>query len=89
MKPEQSRAARALLNWSQAKLCERAKVARATLAEFEAGKRVPYARTLADIRSALEAAGVEFTNGGQPGVRLRASGGGTIPADQLNASNDE
>jgi transcriptional regulator with XRE-family HTH domain len=71
MTPEQCRAARALLNWSQKKLSDTAMVARATLAEFEGGKRTPYARTLEDIRTALEAAGVEFTNGGQPGVRLR------------------
>ncbi len=46
-------------------------------------------RTVERLRRALEAAGVEFTNGGQPGVRLKASGGGTIAADELNASNDE
>jgi hypothetical protein len=40
------------------------------------------------IQGALERAGAEFINGGQPGVRLRATGG-TIPADQLNASDDE
>ena len=34
------------------------------------------ARTLAAIRAALEAAGVEFTNGDAPGVRLRTEGGG-------------
>jgi hypothetical protein len=45
--------------------------------------------TVERLRRALEAAGVEFTNGGQPGVRLKASGGGTIAADELNASNDE
>ena len=33
-------------------------------------------RTVDAIRSALEAAGVEFTNGGQPGVRLRKIGKG-------------
>ena len=46
----------------------------ATLADFEAEKRTPYNRTLVDIRSALEAAGVEFLSengGGGPGVRLR------------------
>ena len=75
--PEQSRAARALLNWSQARLAEAAKVARATLAEFEAGKRTPYERTLADIQTTLESAGVEFIaeNGGGPGVRLRKAAG--------------
>jgi hypothetical protein len=53
----------------------------ATLAEFEAGKRVPYDRTLVDIRKALEAAGIEFIpeNGGGPGVRLRQ------PLSSLNA----
>jgi transcriptional regulator with XRE-family HTH domain len=50
-----------------------AKVAHATLADFEAGKRRPYPRTLEAIRAALEAAGIEFIaeNGGGPGVRLR------------------
>lgn len=73
MTPAQCRAARALLNWSQAHLALAAKVARATLAEFENGRREPYARTLDDMRSALEAAGVEFIpeNGSGPGVRLR------------------
>jgi transcriptional regulator with XRE-family HTH domain len=86
--PAQCRAARALLDWSQSRLAEASKVATKTLADFERGKRVPYDRTLEDVRSALEAAGVEFTNGGQPGVRMRAASG-TIPTDQLNASNDE
>jgi hypothetical protein len=31
------------------------------------------AATVAAIRAALEAAGVEFTNGDAPGVRLRSS----------------
>lgn len=69
--PEQCRAARALLNWSQAVLAERAAVAKQTLADFERGARSPYPRTLADIKEALEAAGVEFTNGNAPGVRLK------------------
>jgi hypothetical protein len=46
-------------------------VAKATIANFELGKRTPYDRTLDDLLAALEAAGIEFTNGGQPGVRLR------------------
>jgi hypothetical protein len=46
-------------------------VAKQTLGEFERGAREPYRRTLADIRAALEAAGVEFTNGDAPGVRLK------------------
>ena len=71
LSPEQCRAARGLLNWSQGLLAHEAKLARATLAEFELGRRTPHDRILDDIQSALEAAGVEFTNGEEPGVRLR------------------
>lgn len=69
----QCRAARALLDWSQADLAEISKVATKTLADFERGHRVPYVRTLADIRKALENAGVVFVeeNGEGPGVRLQ------------------
>jgi transcriptional regulator with XRE-family HTH domain len=71
--PAQCRAARALINWSQDKLAAESKVAKATIANFEANRRSPYERTLADLREALEVAGVEFIpeNGGGPGVRLR------------------
>ncbi|MGE6739665.1 helix-turn-helix domain-containing protein [Allorhizobium pseudoryzae] len=70
---EQVRAARALLNWSQGKLAEAAGVARATLAEFEAGKRVPIANNLEAIKGALEDEGVVFLDANEigPGVRIR------------------
>ncbi|MBN9031642.1 MAG: transcriptional regulator [Rhizobiales bacterium 63-7] len=73
--PEQCRAARAILGLSQDQLAEASKVAKATIANFELGKRMPYERTLQDIREALEAAGAVFLeNGvhreGGPGVRL-------------------
>ena len=67
----QLRAARGIPGWSQADLAEAAKIGRATIADFKSGKRDPYVRTLDELRAALEAAGVEFTNGDQPGVRLR------------------
>jgi transcriptional regulator with XRE-family HTH domain len=74
--PQQSRGARAMLGWTRDELAERSKVSAATLADFEAGKRVPYDRTLADIRRALEEGGIEFIpeNGGGPGARLRKAG---------------
>ena len=52
-------------------------MAKATIANFEAGKRAPYDRTLLDVRASLESAGVEFIpeNGGGAGVRLRKGGG--------------
>lgn len=71
---EQCRAARALISWSRTELAERAGVAASTLADFEAGKREPYARTLADIRRTLEEAGVSFIAPdaeGWAGARLR------------------
>jgi transcriptional regulator with XRE-family HTH domain len=71
--PDQCRAARAIINWSQAKLSEAAGVSRATLAEFEAGKRNPILNNINSIQSTLESAGVIFVdeNGQGPGVRLR------------------
>lgn len=69
----QCRAARGLIGWSQTDLSEASQVGRATLANFESEKSVPYDRTLRDIRAALEAAGVLFIdqNGHGAGVRLR------------------
>jgi len=68
----QCRAARALLAWSQDDLSSASKVAKATIANFEAGKRSPYERTLQDMKHALEGGGVVFIpeNGGGAGVRL-------------------
>ena len=86
--PEQSRAARGLLDWSRARLAEASGVGRATLAEFESGKRTPLARTLEDIRRTFEKAGVEFLDGDGPGVRLRPGPGGFLRADQLTSEND-
>jgi transcriptional regulator with XRE-family HTH domain len=68
--PEQSRAARGLLDWSQTELGIRSNLSESTVRDFEKGRRVPTANNLAAIRSALESAGVEFTNGDQPGVRM-------------------
>jgi transcriptional regulator with XRE-family HTH domain len=69
--PEQSRAARALLSWSQIKLAKRARLSESTIRNFEKRRFTPAPRNLAAIRAALERAGVEFTNGDRPGVRLK------------------
>ena len=42
-----------------------------TINRFENEQSGGYAKTLAAIRRALEAAGAEFTDGDAPGVRLR------------------
>ncbi len=75
--PAQCRAARAMLEWSRDDLAVAAKVARRTVVDFERGARNPYDRTLADIKLALEAAGIEFTDDDAPGVRLRQPQSGT------------
>ena len=64
----QCRAARALLDWTQTILAQRAGVARKTVADFELGRRSLHRRTIIDITTALEAAGVEFTWAVEGGV---------------------
>jgi transcriptional regulator with XRE-family HTH domain len=48
-------------------------VSKRTLAGFESGETKPLPATITALRTALEAAGVEFIpeNGGGPGVRLQ------------------
>ena len=70
--PAQCRAARGLIELDQAHLAQRAHVSRNVIVDFEKGRRTPTVNNLAAIRAALEAVGVEFTNGDQPGVRMRS-----------------
>jgi transcriptional regulator with XRE-family HTH domain len=88
MTPAQCRAARMLAGISQAELAGVAVVPATLITDYETGVGMPEPSDLEAIQSALEWAGVEFINGGQPSMRMRATGG-TIPADQLNATNDE
>lgn len=74
--PEQSRAARGLLNWSQARLGGKANLSESTIRDFEKGRRTPLGSKPRIIRAALEAAGVVFLSNGEtasggPGVRLQ------------------
>jgi transcriptional regulator with XRE-family HTH domain len=66
----QCRMARAALLMGVRELAAAAGVSPTTISRVERGDPL-YGRTLAAIRAALEAAGVEFTNGDAPGVRLR------------------
>ncbi|MCJ2068523.1 helix-turn-helix domain-containing protein [Methylobacterium sp. J-030] len=73
MNRSQLRAARALLGWSQERLADASGVSIPTIKRLEPGEGLVQTRvdTLDKLRRALEAAGVEFTNGGEPGVKLR------------------
>jgi transcriptional regulator with XRE-family HTH domain len=68
----QCRAARALLNWSQRRLAEEARVARKTVADFEAASRPLRERTRRDITETLQENGIEFTWDNGEGVRFLA-----------------
>ena len=63
-------AARSLLRMSQLDLARAAEVSESTIKKFEAGLHDPRPATLKVIRQALEDRGIEFYNGGDPGVRL-------------------
>lgn len=72
MTPEQCRAARALLDWTQSKLAEAAGLGLSIVVDFERSLREVSAKRIRALRAALEEAGVEFIpeNGSGAGVRF-------------------
>lgn len=74
MTPAQCRGARGLLDWTQKKLADAAGVGASTVISFERNWRCNFPEKIQAMQSALEAAGVEFTNSDAPGVRLRKPG---------------
>lgn len=72
MHRSQLRAARALIGWSQEKLAEASGVSVPTIKRLEPGDGLLQTRveTLDKLKRALEAEGVVFTNGGEPGVKM-------------------
>src|SRR5438876_969807 len=64
-----SRAARGLLDWTQAELAAAAKIGLSTVKNFEAGRSLPSEANLFAIQHALESVEVEFLPDGA--VRLR------------------
>ncbi|MDI5926469.1 helix-turn-helix transcriptional regulator [Rhizobium leguminosarum] len=74
--PAQSRAARALIDWSREQLADTSRVALRTIVDFERGARAPREVTALAIERAFSEAGIAFLDGdyagsGGPGVRLR------------------
>ena len=70
IKPAQCRAARGLLDWTRQDLGRIAGVGAPAVSDFERAIRVSHDRTVAAITQALEAAGVVFITGDEPGVKL-------------------
>ena len=71
MMPEQSRAARAWLDWSQEELAAKASVSLSTVRDFEKRRRVPIPNNLAAMKAALEGAGIAFVDdGGTSGITI-------------------
>jgi transcriptional regulator with XRE-family HTH domain len=62
--------ARAALNWNVGELAKASKIHANTIGRLESGGASTDS-TQALLRHVLEAAGVEFTNGDEPGVKLR------------------
>jgi CTP:molybdopterin cytidylyltransferase MocA len=58
---------------TQAKLAKAAGIGVPPVSNFDQGRSVS-AHAVQAIQRALEAGGVEFTNGDQPGVKLKAKG---------------
>jgi DNA-binding transcriptional regulator YiaG len=62
MSPEQVRAARGWLAWSQSELAAQANVGLSTVKDYEGGRRTPIANNLEAIQKALENAGIKFAS---------------------------
>jgi ribosome-binding protein aMBF1 (putative translation factor) len=60
MTPQQSRAARGWLGWSQTELAKRASVSLSTVRDFEMGHRTPIPVTIASLRRVIEGAGIRL-----------------------------
>jgi transcriptional regulator with XRE-family HTH domain len=71
--PEQCRAARGLLDWTQEELAERADVSRSTIRDFESGRHFLHPTTATQVVAALERGGALLIPSDEagPGVRLR------------------
>jgi|SRR5262249_56504973 len=73
MKAIQLRMARAAVGWGVRELAKKARVAANTVSRIENGADAKQS-TMDRLQRALEEAGVEFTNGDHPGVRVTKAG---------------
>jgi len=71
MHPVQLKMARVALGLTVRQVAELTHVSHDTITRLEAGDESLKVSTVKRVRGALEAAGVEFTNGDEPGVKLK------------------
>ena len=74
-------AARTLLGWSQEQLAAAADVTPFTIMSWETERHVPRQATIDRVRQAIEGRGVEFLNGGAPGVRFKPKPGASVESE--------
>jgi transcriptional regulator with XRE-family HTH domain len=74
--PQQVRAARAWLGWSQSYLSMEAGVSHRSIARYELGRSVPYDETLLRLTAAFERAGIRFLFTGTSGTGISCNGTG-------------
>jgi len=84
----QIRAGRAIIGWTQERLAVESGLPKRTIARIELEEGMPRSSTLDAIRSALEAGGVEFTNGDAPGVRSRIARNASIEREAAKQQRD-
>jgi transcriptional regulator with XRE-family HTH domain len=61
-----------MLEWSQTQLARAAGLGLSTVLDFERGNREVSAESVAKMQKAMEAAGVRFFGGEEPGVRIKS-----------------
>ncbi|MBZ9775478.1 helix-turn-helix domain-containing protein [Mesorhizobium sp. CO1-1-8] len=79
----QSRAARALLNWSRVRLAAKASLSEMTVRDFENGIRNPPPHKMAAMRQAFEYAGITFTLEGAPSLACREGHSGPATTNRM------
>ncbi|MER8722600.1 helix-turn-helix domain-containing protein [Mesorhizobium sp. M0999] len=77
---DQSKAARALLNWSRVRLAAKANLSEMVISDLENEFRKPRPHNLAAIRKAFEDAGIVFTAEGTPSL-ARSEGDSGLATD--------
>ncbi|MER9689671.1 MULTISPECIES: helix-turn-helix transcriptional regulator [unclassified Mesorhizobium] len=85
---DQSRAARALLNWSRVRLAAKANLSEMVISDLENEFRKPRPHNLAAIRKAFEDAGIVFTVEGTPSL-ARSEGDSGLAADNRQCRREK